>query len=157
MQCKKSCRYGSEASVSVHINHQNGEKNGCSRNLSEWHDFWPGLSIFVTADLLGFSGTILSWVYSDWWWKTKKISSEQQFCRQKCLVDERGQWRMARLVQADRKAMVTQITSLYKCGEKKSISECTTSQTLKWMGYKSRRPRQGSTSVSQPIRQMRIL
>ena len=32
---------------------------------------------------------------------------------------------MARLIQADRKSTVTQITTLYNCGEQKSFSECT--------------------------------
>ena len=49
---------------------------------------------------------------------------------------------MDRLVGADSEATVTQITSLYSCGEQKSISECTTRGTLRWMGYDSRRPRQ---------------
>ena len=40
-------------------------------------------------------------------WKT---SSEWQFGRRKCLVDERGQRRMVRLVCSERKAMVTQLT-----------------------------------------------
>ena len=38
------------------------------------------------------------------------------------LVDMRGQRRMARPVGADREAMITQITTLYNCGEQKSIS-----------------------------------
>lgn len=43
----------------------------------------------------------------------------------KCLVDGNDQMRMARLVQAHRKVMVTKITSLYNGGEPKSISEHT--------------------------------
>ena len=39
--------------------------------------------------------------------KNKKKSSEQQFCGWKCLVDERGQRRMARLLGVDRKATVS--------------------------------------------------
>uniref|UniRef100_A0A9J8B9K2 Uncharacterized protein n=1 Tax=Cyprinus carpio carpio TaxID=630221 RepID=A0A9J8B9K2_CYPCA len=42
---------------------------------------------------------------------TEKISSEQQLCGRKCLVDVRGQRRMGRLVRDDRKATVTQIVS----------------------------------------------
>ena len=34
---------------------------------------------------------------------------------------------MAKLVQNNRKAMVTQLNTLYNCGEQKSISECTAS------------------------------
>ena len=39
--------------------------------------------------------------------KKQKASSEQQFCRQKCIASERGQRRMAGLVEADRKVTVT--------------------------------------------------
>ena len=46
---------------------------------------------------------------------------------------------MDRLVGADSEATVTQITSLYSCGEQKSISESTICQTLRRMGYNSRR------------------
>ena len=42
----------------------------------------------------------------------------------------RGQRRMHRLVGADRKSAVAQITTLYSCGEKKSISEWTACPTL---------------------------
>ena len=41
----------------------------------------------------------------------KKTSSEGQFCRQKHVVNERGQTKRARLVEADTKVTVTQITT----------------------------------------------
>uniref|UniRef100_A0A3B4Z7B4 Transposase Tc1-like domain-containing protein n=1 Tax=Stegastes partitus TaxID=144197 RepID=A0A3B4Z7B4_9TELE len=47
---------------------------------------------------------------------------------------------MARLVRADRKATVTQITTRYNRGMQNSISERTTRRTLRRMGYSSRRP-----------------
>ncbi len=50
------------------------------------------------------------------------------------------QRRMGRLVRDDRKATVTQITTRYNQGMQNTISECTTRQTLKQMGYSSRRP-----------------
>ncbi len=56
-----------------------------------------GLSISETADLLGFPRTTISTVYREWSEKAK-ISSEQQLCERKCLVDVRGQRRMDRLV-----------------------------------------------------------
>lgn len=63
--------------------------------------------------------------------KTKQnTSTEQQICRQNHLMDKRGQKRMARLIQPDRKTVVTQITSLYNRGEQKSNSEHTTQYRL---------------------------
>lgn len=47
---------------------------------------------------------------------------------------------MAKLGRADRKAMVTEITTVYNHGEQKTISACTNHLTLRWMSYKSRRP-----------------
>ncbi len=97
------------------------------------------LSISKTSDLLVFSRITISRVYREWSEK-EKISSEQQFCGRKCLVDVRGQMRMGRLVRDDRKATVTQIITHYNQGMQNTISECTTRQTLKQMGYSSRRP-----------------
>ena len=58
-----------------------------------------------------------------------KTSSEQQLCGPKRVVNERGQKRRARLVETDRKVTVTEITTLYKCGLQKSISEVKDSLT----------------------------
>ncbi len=64
----------------------------------------------------------------------QKISSKQQLCGRKCLVDARGQRRMGRLVRDDRKATVTQITTRYNQGMQNTISERTTRRTLMQMG-----------------------
>jgi len=98
-----------------------------------------GLSISQTADLLRFSRTTISRVYKEWS-KQEKISSERQLCGRKCPVDVRGQRRMGRLVRDDRKTTVTQITTRYNQDIQNTISEHTTRQTLKQMGYSSRRP-----------------
>ncbi len=84
-----------------------------------------GLSISKTADLLGFSQTTNSRVYTEWTEK-EKISSERQLCGRKCLVDVRGQRRMGRLFRDERKATVTQITTRYNQGMQNTISERTT-------------------------------
>ena len=61
---------------------------------------------------------------------------DQQFCRQKCIVNQRGQRTMARQVKADRKVTVTRITTHYNSGMQKSISEHTPRQ--KWIGYSNK-------------------
>uniref|UniRef100_A0AAY5KYE3 Transposase Tc1-like domain-containing protein n=1 Tax=Esox lucius TaxID=8010 RepID=A0AAY5KYE3_ESOLU len=66
----------------------------------------------------------------------------RQSCGQKCLVDARGQRRMGRLIQADRRATLTEITTRYNRGMQQSICEATTRTTLRRMGYNSRRPHQ---------------
>jgi len=59
----------------------------------------------------------------------------RQSCGRKCLVDARGQRRMARLIQDDRRATLTEVTT-----RQQSICEATTHTTLRRMGYNSRRP-----------------
>lgn len=82
--------------------------------------------ISVKVDLLGFKKKkkINAQRYVKWWDKQqKKAFSGGQFCRRKHLVSERAQKRIAKLVWADRKTAVTQITTFYNHVEQKSISE----------------------------------
>jgi hypothetical protein len=66
-------------------------------------------SISETAALLGLLRTTVSRVYREWCDKQNTFS-EREFCGQKHLVNERGQRRMSRLIQANRKATNAQIT-----------------------------------------------
>ncbi len=98
-----------------------------------------GLSISKTADLPEFSRITISRVYRECSEK-EKISSEQQLCGRKCLVDDWGQRRIGRLVRNDRNATVTQTTTHYNQDMQNTISKCTTCWILNQMGYSSRRP-----------------
>ena len=54
--------------------------------------------------------------------KNKKTSNAQLFCKAEMReVNEIGQWRRVRLVKADRKVTVTQITTHSNSGMQKSI------------------------------------
>lgn len=70
------------------------------------------------AYFLGFSH-MKSLEFIQKWWRKQLKSSMWQFCRQKCLTDHIGQKSWARLVHAERKATVTQITTLYSHDEQK--------------------------------------
>ena len=62
-------------------------------------------------------------------------------------VNERGQRRRARLVEADRKVTVTQITTHYNGDMQKSISENIMCQSSKWIGHSNRRLNRSKRSI----------
>jgi len=90
-----------------------------------------GLSVSQSAQLLGFLHTTIS---SKEWFEKGKTSNMWQSCGRKCLVDARGQRRMGRMLQADRRATLTEITTRYNRGMQQSICEATTRTTLRRMG-----------------------
>ena len=98
-----------------------------------------GLSISETADLLGFSHARQSQEFAENGVKNKKHPVSSSSVGRNSVVNERGQRRRARLVKADRKVTVTQITTHYNSGMQKSISEHKMRQTFKCIGYSSRR------------------
>jgi len=55
---------------------------------------------------------------------------------------------MGRLIQADKRATLTEITTRYNRGMQQSICEATTHTTLRRMGYNSRRPHRVSLMSS---------
>lgn len=93
-----------------------------------------GLSVSAAANLLGYSRTTVSRVFREWS-ERRVVSSARQSCGRKCLVDDRGQKRLDRLIQGDREATVAELTARYNDGQQKTISERTTRRTLKRLGY----------------------
>lgn len=92
VRCIKACKHGQD------------ELGKCKMSIRMVivHDFrhcivvgarQAGLSMLEAADILGVSDKTISWVYRECSEK-KKIFSEWQFCKQKCLVDARDQRRM---------------------------------------------------------------
>lgn len=75
--------------------------------------------------------------------KKEKILSRQYSSGEKCLIDTRWQKRMTRLIWADNKTIVTQISTCCNQGMQKSISRCTANPALKEMGYSSKKNHTG--------------
>lgn len=67
----------------------------------------------------------------------ERLEKSVQFFELKCLVNARG---LMRMTAADRKKTGTRITACYNQSMQESISKCTTCQTSKQMGYRSKSP-----------------
>lgn len=103
-----------------------------------------GSSVSKTADLLWFFHTTVSRVYSERLDK-EKTSSKRQFCGRKRLADERGHQRLARLVQANRKATLSPINTLYNSGEREKRFGTHSAPNLEADGLQQRKATSGST------------
>lgn len=79
-----------------------------------------------TADLLGFTCTTVSTVENG---VKNNIPGAVVLCVRKRLVNERGQRRMVELVQADRRAMVTQISTYYNRATHVEDHPCTNNKS----------------------------
>ncbi|KAF7646836.1 hypothetical protein LDENG_00181680 [Lucifuga dentata] len=107
-----------------------------------------GCSISETVSLFGLSKTTVSRVYREWCEK-QKTSSHRWSCGRKRLVDEKGERRMERVVEANSQATCTQIRALYNNNNNNNnnaerlrpISLTTTRRTLKRLGYSCKAPR----------------
>ena len=108
-----------------------------------------GSSVSKTADVLGFSRTTVSRVFREWSEK-QKTSSNRRSCGRKPLVDERGERRMARIVQSNIRATTKEITTEFNNGTQKVISERTAYRTLCRMGYSNRRPLPAKNKTESP-------
>lgn len=120
---------------------------GKSRDLSEFERGMivgarsAGCSISETVSRLSFSKTAVSRVYREWCEK-QKTSSHRGSCGRKRLVDEHGEKKIERMVEANHRATTVQIQALYNSsGQEKPISLTTTRRTLKRLGYGRRTPR----------------
>ncbi|XP_019945993.2 uncharacterized protein [Paralichthys olivaceus] len=127
---------------------------GKSRDLSEFERGMivgarsAGCSISETVKRLGFSKTAVSRVYREWCEK-RKTSSHRGSCGRKRLVDESGERRMERVVEANIQATSEEIQALYNSSApEKTISLATTRRTLKRLGYSRKTQRRDSLIVA---------
>ncbi|XP_015463034.3 uncharacterized protein LOC107197795 [Astyanax mexicanus] len=93
-----------------------------------------GCSVSKTADSLGFSRTTVSRVFREWNQK-QKTTTNRRSCGRKPLVDEGGQKKMLKIVQANIRATTKQITDAFNDGTQRVISERTAYRTLCRMGF----------------------
>ncbi|MBJ5584656.1 hypothetical protein JGG81_24945 [Salmonella enterica subsp. enterica serovar Typhimurium] len=98
-----------------------------------------GHSISEVVQALGFSRATVSRVYREYIDSGKTIPARAN-CRGQQRVDERDHSRLARIVTADRRATVQEITRQFNAGALKRVSSHTIQNHLLAMGYRSHRP-----------------
>lgn len=112
--------------LSLMFKNKNGENVISTTLIMAWA--LKPTKVFKKLLLSECSHTSVFGVWTEWW---RKITfSERQQCGKKLPVNERGHRRIARPVQTDRKAMVTEIITLYSCDEQESTLEWTKCQVL---------------------------
>lgn len=120
VQCIKSCTYRSRTSVNVHIEHVISKVISLTLTM-RW-------LLVAGSQVPEFQKLLVSWDFHSvqsieencMEEKKKNTCSECQVSGSKCVVDERGPWRMACLVWSDRTVTVT---THYIYGIQKGISE----------------------------------
>lgn len=88
--------------------------------VDTWQDF---LTVLESADIMGFSSTIIYQAYSEW--PDTEKNNQNVRLETPCLC----QRKTGRPVQEDEKATVPQMSGFYKKGVQNAISEDTTRRT----------------------------
>uniref|UniRef100_A0AAQ5X0U1 Transposase Tc1-like domain-containing protein n=1 Tax=Amphiprion ocellaris TaxID=80972 RepID=A0AAQ5X0U1_AMPOC len=98
-----------------------------------------GQSISQTAALVGCSRSSVVSVYQKWSKEGRVVNRRQGHGRPR-LIDARGERRLARVVQSNRRATVAQIAKEVNAGFDRKVSEYTVHRSLLRMGLHKRRP-----------------
>lgn len=97
-----------------------------------------GRSISSTASVVGCSRSAVVSTFQRWSRQGRLVNRRQGHGRPR-LIDERGERRLARLVQSNRRATVAQIAQEVNAGSDRKVSEHTVHRSLLRLGLRSRR------------------
>uniref|UniRef100_A0A8P4G4M8 Transposable element Tcb1 transposase n=1 Tax=Dicentrarchus labrax TaxID=13489 RepID=A0A8P4G4M8_DICLA len=98
-----------------------------------------GQSISETAALVGCSRSAVVSIYQKWSKEGKVVNRRQGQGRPR-LIDARGERRLARVVQSNRRATVAQIAEKVNAGSDRKVSEHTVHRSLLRIGLRRYRP-----------------
>ena len=98
-----------------------------------------GLSISMTASLVGCSRSAVVRTYQKWSKEGKPVNRRQGHGRPR-LIDVHGEQRLAHVVQSNRRATVAQIAENANACFDRKVSEHTVHRSLLRLGLRSRRP-----------------